>query len=87
MHLPNRKGLALIGPSTAACSIGSSARIFSGPPVPPCKSRWQHLQYDLVQFDDGTIGFIRNAFQVDMARMLVEVLEELFGLDPAKDRH
>jgi hypothetical protein len=73
--------------STPDEAMAELARIFSGPPDPPGKSRRQHLQYDLVQFDDGTIGFIRNAFDVEMKQMFTEITEELFGSEPAEDRH
>ena len=60
------------------------ARIFSGP-QPRGKCRWQHRQYDLVSLDDGTIAFVRNAFDADMERIFAEVLDELFGPEPAED--
>jgi hypothetical protein len=58
----------------AACEIDSKAyeamkalvQMFSGPPQPIGKWRWQHRQYDLVRLDDGTIGFVRNAFDAEM---------------------
>jgi hypothetical protein len=59
--------------------------MFSGPPQPLGKWRWQHRQYDLVRLDDGTIGFVRNAFDAEMDQMFAEVMEELFGPEPAED--
>ena len=60
-------------------------RMFSGPPVPLGKWRWQHRQYALVRLSDGTVGFVRNAFDAEMAQMFTEVMEELFGPEPAED--
>ena len=56
--------------------------IFSGPPQPLGKCRWQHRQYDLVRLDDGTLGFVRNAFDAEMDRLFTEVLDELFVRSP-----
>jgi hypothetical protein len=58
------------------------ARIFSGPPQPRGKWRWQHRQYDLVQFDDGTIGFVPNALDAEI--FIADAIEELFGPEPAR---
>jgi hypothetical protein len=43
-----------------------------------------YRQYDLVRLDDGTLGFVRNAFDAEMDQMFTEVLGELFGPEPAK---
>ena len=64
--------------------------IFSGPPESPGKSRWQYLQYDLVRLDDGTVGFIRNPIDAEIKQikqMFAEIMMELFGPEPAEDRH
>ena len=61
------------------------ARIFSGPPGPRGKWRWQHRQYDLVRLDNGTLCFVRNTFDAEMDRIFTEVLDELFGPEPAED--
>lgn len=61
------------------------ARIFSDPPQPRGKCRWQHRQYDLVRLDDGTLGFVRNAFDAEMDQIFTEALDELFGPEPADD--
>jgi hypothetical protein len=63
------------------------AELFSGPPQPRGKCRWQHRQYDLVRLDDGTIGFVRNAFDAEMDQMFAEVLDEFFGPEPVEDQH
>jgi hypothetical protein len=57
--------------------------IFSGPPQPLGKWRWQHRQYDLVRLDDGNLGFVRNVFDAEMDQMFTEIMEELFGPAPA----
>jgi hypothetical protein len=64
-------------------SMAELVRMFAGPPQPRGKCRWQHRQYDLVRFDDGTIAFLRNAFDAEMERTFVEALDELFGPEPA----
>jgi hypothetical protein len=61
--------------------------MFSGPPQPRGKCRWQHCQYELIRLDDGTIGFVRNAFDAEMERIFGEIMEELFGPEPAEDEH
>jgi hypothetical protein len=66
-------------------SAAELARIFSGPPDPPGKSRYHHMLYDLVQLPDGTIGFIRNAFDAEMNQIFAEIIAELFGPEPAED--
>jgi hypothetical protein len=33
-----------------------------------------------VRLSDGTVGFVRNAFDAEMERIFAEVLDELFGL-------
>jgi hypothetical protein len=48
-------------------------RLFSGPPQPRGKWRWQHRQYDLVRLDDGTIGFARNALDAEISRAMQAV--------------
>jgi hypothetical protein len=57
----------------------------SGPPTPPGKDRHHHLQYDLVRLDDGTIGFVRNAFDAEMKQVFAEIMMELFGPAPPED--
>jgi hypothetical protein len=59
-------------------------RMFSGPPQPPGKCRWQHRQYDLVRNSDGTFGFVRNAFDAEMTRIFTEILDEMCGPEPAQ---
>jgi hypothetical protein len=59
--------------------------MFSGPPQPRGKCRWQHRQYDLLRLDDGTLAFVRNAFDAEMDQMFAEIMEELFGPEPAED--
>jgi hypothetical protein len=58
------------------------ARIFSGPSQPRGKWRWQHRQYDLVRFDDGTIGFVPNVLDAEIS--IADAIEELFGPEPAR---
>ena len=60
-------------------------KLFSGPPQPIGKWRWQHRQYDLVRLSDGSVGFVRNAFDAEMDQMFTEVLDELFGPEPPED--
>jgi hypothetical protein len=59
--------------------------MFSGPPQPRGKCRFQHRQYDLVRLPDGTVGFVRNAFDPEMDQMFAEVMAELFGPEPPED--
>jgi hypothetical protein len=59
--------------------------MFSGPPQPRGKWRWQHRQYDLVRLSDGTVGFVRNAFDAEMDQMFAEFMDELFGPEHTED--
>jgi hypothetical protein len=69
-----------MAPEEAAAEL---VRIFSGPRSPPGKDRHHHRQYDLVRLDDGTVAFIRNAFDAEMERIFAEVMDEIFGPDLA----
>jgi hypothetical protein len=60
------------------------AKLFSGPPRPKGKDRYQHLQYIPVE-RDGVIEFIRDPFQLEMRQMFDEILDEMFGPEPAED--
>jgi hypothetical protein len=71
--------------STPDEAMAELVKMFSGPPQPPGKDRHHHLQYDLVRLDDGTVAFVRNAFDAEMKQMFAEVMEELFGPEPAED--
>src|ERR1700681_33810 len=53
--------------------------MFSGPPQPPRKCRFKNGQDDLVRLSDGTVGFVRNAFDAEMDQMFAEVMEELLA--------
>jgi hypothetical protein len=66
-------------PEEAGAELG---RLFSGPPTPRGKWRWQHLQYDLTRLDDGTIGFVRNALDAELKQIIAEAIEELFPEPP-----
>jgi hypothetical protein len=35
--------------------------------------------------DDGTIGFVRNAFDEQLDALFAEILEDMFGPEPAED--
>ena len=59
--------------------------MFSGPQPPLGKCRRHHREYDLVRFSDGTVGFVRNALSAERDQMFAEVMEELFGPEPAED--
>jgi hypothetical protein len=61
------------------------ARIFSGPPEQRGKCTWQHRQYDLVRFDDGTTGFVRNALDAQWDAIFTKALDEIFGPEPEED--
>jgi hypothetical protein len=61
------------------------ARLFSGPPEPPGKSLWHRRRYDLVRLPDGTVGFVRNALNEQLAQIFAEIMVELFGPEPAED--
>jgi len=63
-------------------SMAELVRMFSGPPQPRGKCRWQHRRYDLVQHEDGAISFVRNAFQAEFDRIFEETLDEIFGPEP-----
>jgi hypothetical protein len=71
--------------SKAHEAMKTLAELFSGPPQPRGKCRWQHRQYDLVRLDDGPLGFVRNAFDAEMDQMFAEIMDELFGPEPAED--
>jgi len=58
--------------------------LFSGPRPQPGKDRHHYLQYIPVE-RDGVIEFIRDPFDAEMERILAEVLDELFGPEPAAD--
>jgi hypothetical protein len=60
-------------------------RLFSGPRERRGKCTWQHRRYDLVRFEDGTVGFVRNALQVELRQTFDRTLDELFGPEPAED--
>ena len=59
-------------------------KLFSGPPQPKGKDRHQHLQYIPVE-RDGVIEFIRDPFDAEMDQVFAELMEELFGPEPAED--
>jgi hypothetical protein len=66
-------------------SMAELVKMFSGPQPPPGKDRHHHLQYIPVQGPDGVIEFVRDPFDTEMKHMFAEVLEELFGPEPAED--
>jgi hypothetical protein len=45
----------------------------------PGPDRFGGRVYDLVKHDDGTIGFVRNAWDAELDRILVKALDEVFG--------
>jgi hypothetical protein len=49
------------------------------------KCTWQHRRYDLVRFEDGSVGFIRNALDAQLDEIFAEALDEIFGPEPAED--
>jgi hypothetical protein len=65
-------------------AMAELVKMFSGPQPPPRKDRWHHLQYIPVQFPND-IEFIRDPFDAQMERIFAEILEELFGPEPAGD--
>ena len=68
----------------AADAMAELVRMFSGPPQRKGKDRYQHLQYIPIE-RDGIIEFIRDPFDVEMDQMFAEILDQLFGPDPAED--
>ena len=65
-------------------AMAELVKMFSGPRPPIGKDRWHHLQYIPVQFPDG-VEFIRDPFDAQMKQVFAEMLEELFGPEPAED--
>jgi hypothetical protein len=66
-------------------AMAELVKIFSGPRPPPGKNRFQHLRYDIIRLDDGTVGFVRNAFQVNLRRTFDQTLDDIFGPEHAED--
>jgi hypothetical protein len=60
------------------------ARLFSGRQPSHGKDRWHHLQYIPVQFPHS-VEFIRDPFDAQMKRVFAEIMEEMFGPEPAED--
>jgi hypothetical protein len=58
-------------------------RLFSGPPEQRGKCTWQPRRYDLVRFEDGTVGFVRNALDAQLDEIIAKALDEIFGPEPA----
>jgi hypothetical protein len=59
-------------------------KLFSGPRQRG-RDLFGGLRYDLVRFDDGTVGFVRNAFDAEMDRILTNAIDEIFGPEPAEE--
>jgi hypothetical protein len=57
-------------------------RLFSGPPEQRGKCTWQHRCYDLVRFEDGTVGFVRNALHAEIDQAFAKALNEIYGPEP-----
>jgi len=70
---------------TSDQAMAELVKMFSGPPHPRGKDRHQHLQYIPVQRPDGVIEFIRDPFDAEMDRIFAEIMEKLFGPEPAGD--
>jgi hypothetical protein len=58
------------------------AKLFAGPMPPPGKERWQHRQYILVRLDDGSIGFVREPFDLEFEAIFNGVMGRRFGAKP-----
>jgi hypothetical protein len=51
---------------------------WNAPPRRLGRDRFGGRLYDLVRLDDGTIGFVRNAFDAELKQIIAEAIEELF---------
>jgi hypothetical protein len=60
-------------------------KMFSGPPTPPGKDRFHHLQYIPVQRADGVIEFVRDPLDAEIKLAIAEAIEEIFGPEPAEE--
>ena len=59
-------------------------KLFSGPRKWG-RDRFCGRLFDLVRLPDGTVGFVRNTFQVNLRRTFDRTLDELFGPKPAEN--
>jgi hypothetical protein len=66
-------------------AMAELVKMLSGLPQPRGKDRHQRLQYNPVQRSDRVIAFIRDPFDAEMEWISAEVVDELFGPEPADD--
>jgi hypothetical protein len=57
-------------------------RLFSGPRERRGKCTWQHRCYDLVRFEDGTVGFVRSVLDAQLDAVFTKALNEIYGPEP-----
>jgi hypothetical protein len=59
-------------------------RLFSGPRRLG-RDRFGGRLYDLLQLDDGSITFVRNALDAEIEQAIAQAMDELFGPEPPED--
>jgi hypothetical protein len=65
-------------------AMAELVKMFSGPQPPPGKDRFHHLQYIPVRRPDGVIEFVRDPYDAEMKHVFAQVMDELFGPEPAE---
>jgi hypothetical protein len=72
------------GYASVSCQI---ARVHKSYERPCTSCLRQEAPESATRHHDGTVSFVRNALDAPLDAIIAEVLEDLFGPEPAEDRH
>jgi hypothetical protein len=59
-------------------------KLFSGPRKWG-RDRFCGRLFDLVRLPDGTVGFVRNALDLEIEEAVTNAMDNIFGPEPAED--